>query len=96
MGRGGAAACVEAGGAADSLAGGEVPGKLGGGQSIGAEQPAVVGDGVHRRPAGIKVFLDSERQPLDLRLDLPRQVDLELQAAVIQVASFQPVTRLWT
>ena len=45
------------GGAARPLAGGEVPGELSGGQSIGAEQPAVVGDDLHGPPSGIVLQL---------------------------------------
>ncbi len=61
-------------------------GQLGAGQAIGAEQPAVVGDDLDGAPAGRQQILDALGQPGDFRLDLARQIVLELMAAVIEVA----------
>jgi len=84
------------GGAAGPLAGGEVFGQLGAGQAIGAEQPAVVGDDLDGAPAGRQQILDALGQPGDFRLDLARQIVLELVAAVIEVAGLQPAPRFGT
>ena len=65
------------------------------GQAIGAEQPAVVGDDLHGAPTGFQQLLDAECQPFDLGQDLPRQVVLELVAAVIEVTDLQPAACLW-
>ena len=95
MGIGGAAACVGAGGA---VGGGEllagVPAPGGGGQAIGAEQPAGVGDDLHRAPTGIKKLLDAESQPLNLWLDHPGEVVLQVMSTMIEVADLQPAACL--
>jgi hypothetical protein len=72
-----------------------VLGQLSYGQAIGAEQPAVVGDDLHGAPTGFQQFLDAECQPLDLRLDLTREVVIQLMASMIEIADFQPAACLW-
>ena len=70
-------------------------GQLCGGQAIRAEQPAVVSDDLHRTPTGIEQFLDAEGQPFDFACNDTRQIVLQLVAAVIEVADFQPSPCFW-
>jgi hypothetical protein len=56
----------------------------------------VVGDDPHGAPTGFQQLLDAEGQPLNLWLDLARQIVLELVAAVIEVAGLQPAPRFGT
>jgi hypothetical protein len=50
----------------------------------------VVGDDLHGAPTSIEQFLNAKGQSLDLRLDLTREVDIQLMASLIEVADLQP------
>jgi hypothetical protein len=54
----------------------------------------VVGDDPHGAPTSIEQFLNAKGQPFDLRLDLTREVVIQLMAAVIEVADLQPAASL--
>jgi len=58
-----------------------VLGQLGSGQAIGAEQPAVVGNDLHRTPTRRQQCLDAQGESFDLGANDAGQLILELMPA---------------